>query len=188
MDDIRKNLVETDNGSYLPVVERLKLFLKMNNNFQYGITTVCLAENEDYVTYSASFVTREGIHLFTIEHSEPVKKNYAKTKNKAQLGAIAKLLAMAGFGIDFAPELKTDVLVDKKVVDLKDNTEPTSEISKLLIKNLNTMIQTLNDLYPDENYTLEAISQEVLNKKMPENEAEAKKIKRYIQQVLASEK
>lgn len=188
VEEIKKYLVETKKGSYLPIWVRLKIFHEQNKDFKYGIKTACIEANKDYITYGAYFtillpdkLTVE--NLFYVEHTEPIKNNnIAKIKNKAQLGAIGKLLSLIGIGTEYAIEIKSDILAE----DNSNNeiVKPKKEMNKTLIKDLIMMIQTLNDLYPEKKYSLEKISQEVLDKKAPENEEEALKIKEFIQNIL----
>lgn len=179
-DIIRTYLVETDKGSYAPVIARLLLFQRDNKDKQYGITTTCIDSTDEYVTYAASLVSaHNGLTLFSIEHTQKVNGDYVAARNKAQLRAIGKLLALVGYGTEYALELKTDVL-ERTSKGSKSKMSSSSNL-RFLIENLKVAVQTLNDIYPDKHYTLEEICNEVIGKSSPQNEEEAHRVKKYLE-------
>lgn len=112
-DKFRRYLLRVQGGKfYLPAAYRIVWF--RDECPEWGIRTEIIEGGQEagFATVRAEVLTPEGYVLATGHKTETAKDFPAGWVEKAETGAVARALSVAGFGTQFSPELDEEMLAD----------------------------------------------------------------------------
>ena len=112
-ENLRKFLLRVQGGKfYLPAAYRIAWF--RDECPDWGVSTVIVEGGEEagFATVKATIYNAEGRVIATGHKTESRKDFPAGHVEKAETGAVARALAVAGFGTQFSPELDEEVFAD----------------------------------------------------------------------------
>ena len=112
-ENLRKHLLKVQGGKlYLPAAFRIVWF--RDECPDWGVTTDLIEGGQEagFATVKASVFNPEG-RLVATGHKTETRQDFpAGWVEKAETGAVARALALVGFGTQFSPELDDDVPAD----------------------------------------------------------------------------
>lgn len=130
---LRKYLVQVQGGKlYLPAAYRIVWF--RDECPDWGVTTQIVegGQKEGFATILATIRNAEGRVIATGHKTETQQDFPAGWVEKAETGAIARALALAGFGTQFSPELDEEGrLADSPIPVTQDAGAPTERRLRL---------------------------------------------------------
>ena len=112
-ESLRKHLLKVQGGKlYLPAAFRIVWF--RDECPDWGVTTDLIEGGQEagFATVKASVYNPEGRVVATGHKTETRQDFPAGWVEKAETGAVARALALVGFGTQFSPELDDDVFAD----------------------------------------------------------------------------
>jgi len=132
---LRKYLLRVQGGKYyLPAAYRLVWF--RDECPDWGISTEVIEGGQEtgFATVKATVHNPEGRVIATGHKTETRQDFPAGWVEKAETGAIARALAVAGFGTQFSPELDEEVFADSPQRLAGEARRPSNGVARLAVR------------------------------------------------------